>query len=345
MYMSFRWYGENDAVTLDYIRQIPKMKNIVSALHDVPVGTAWEYDKIKAYKDNIEAHGLEFRVVESVGVHEDIKLGESTRDKYIENYITSIRNLAKANVEVITYNFMPVFDWTRTDLETSAPDGSTSLTYKNKELLATDPKDLEVLPAWAPYSKDELIALLKKYESIDENKLWNNLQYFLEAIIPVAKECNVKMAMHPDDPPWSVYGLPRIISSQANYQKLLSLVDETVNGICLCTGSLGASPNNNLLEIAKDFTERGRVHFLHARNVSIDGDKDFSEVRHTNDIGVIDFPKILKVFFDAGYDGPIRPDHGRNIWGEKPRAGYGLYDRALGAMYLQGIWDTYAANK
>lgn len=343
MYMSFRWFGKEDPVSLQYIRQIPKMKSIVSSLHDEAPGSVWDYEKIKSYKENIESYGLSFRVIESVPVHEDIKLGQGDRDKYIENYIATLKNLSKAGLEVITYNFMPVFDWTRTRLDVERSDKSTSSIYRDEDVRNVNPRDLagSSLPAWVNYTKEELASLLEKYESVDENRLWENLEYFLKAIIPVAKEHNLKMAIHPDDPPWSVYGLPRLMTCKANFQKLLSLVDEKENGICFCTGCLGVSKDNDVLDMAKTFSDMGRIHFVHARNVSIDGNKDFSEVEHTNDVGNVDFAKVLKIFSDAKYSGPIRPDHGRMIWGEKGLVGYGLYDRALGAVYLQGIWDAF----
>ncbi len=341
MYMTFRWYGPNDPISLDYISQIPKMKGIVSSLHDEATGDAWSYEKIKMYKENIEKSGLNFKVIESVPVHEDIKLGRSSRDKYIENYITTIKNLAKAGLEVITYNFMPVFDWTRSSLDTQHTDGSNSLTYKHKDVLAMDPTSPDLtLPAWVKYSKEELLSLFEAYKNVDSEGLWKNLEYFLKAIVPTAHEYGIKLAIHPDDPPWSIFGLPRIIVNKASLERVLSIVDVPENGLCLCTGSLGVDPNNDCEDIVKTFASRKRIHFVHARNVSIDGNNDFSEVKHTNDVGAINFVKILKAYHDVDFDGPIRPDHGRMIWGETGLAGYGLYDRALGAMYLQGIWDA-----
>ncbi|MGL4387947.1 MAG: mannonate dehydratase [Brevinema sp.] len=341
MYMTFRWYGPNDPISLDYIRQIPKMKGIVSSLHDEPTGTLWDLAKINSYKKNIENHGLNFKVIESVPVHEDIKLGKSSRDKYIENYIGTLKNLATAGLEVVTYNFMPVFDWTRTSLDTPFSDGSTALTYKHKDILAMDPTSPDLtLPAWVKYNNEELRSLLDAYKSIDIEDLWKNFEYFLKAIAPVAHDNRIKLALHPDDPPWSIFGLPRIITNKKALERVLSTVDVPENGLCFCTGSLGISPENDCLDMVKTFATKKRIHFAHCRNVSIDDDHDFSEVKHTNDVGIIDFVKILKAYKDAGFDGPIRPDHGRIIWGEKGLAGYGLYDRALGATYLQGIWDA-----
>ncbi len=341
MYMTFRWYGENDPISLEYIRQIPKIQGIVSSLHDEPTGKAWELDKIKAYKKNIENHGLNFKVIESVPVHEDIKLGRGARDEYIDNYIATLKNLATAGLEVVTYNFMPVFDWTRTELDTPFPDGSTALTYKHKDILSMDPTSPDLtLPAWVKYSNTELRGLLEAYKSVDNEGLWSNFEYFLKAVAPVAHENRIKLAIHPDDPPWSIFGLPRIITDKVALERVLSIVDVPENGLCFCTGSMGIFPDNDCVDMVKEFAGRKRIHFAHCRNVSIDGDYDFSEVKHTNDVGRIDFVKILKAYHEAGFDGPMRPDHGRMIWGETGLAGYGLYDRALGATYLQGIWDA-----
>ena len=346
MYMTFRWYGPKDPISLNHIRQIPKMKGIVSSLHDEPTGVAWDLAKIKSYKENIESYGLNFKVIESVPVHEDIKLGRGSRDEYIDNYITTIKNLAQAGLEVVTYNFMPVFDWTRTSLDTPFPDGSNALTYKHKDIMAMDPTSPDLtLPAWVKYSNQELRGLLEAYKSVDNEGLWKNLEYFLKAIAPVAHENRIKLAIHPDDPPWSIFGLPRIITNKAALERVLSIVDVPENGLCFCTGSLGISPNNDCVDMVKTFAGQKRIHFAHARNVSIDGDHDFSEVKHTNDVGNIDFTKILKAYFDAGFEGAIRPDHGRMIWDETGLAGYGLYDRALGATYLQGIWDAFESTK
>lgn len=341
MYMTFRWYGKNDPISLNFIRQIPSMKGIVSSLYDEPAGSVWEYQKIADLKKEIESYNLNFKVIESVPVHEDIKLGKASRDQYIENYITTLRNLAKAGLEVITYNFMPVFDWTRTSLNTPFPDGSNALTYKHEDILKINPTSPDLtLPAWVKHSREELTALLEAYKEVDEEKLWDNLGYFLKAVIPAAQELNVKMAIHPDDPPWSIFGLPRIITGKKALERVLSIVDMQANGLCFCTGSLGVSPENDCVDMVKTFAGQKRIHFAHARNIRIDGDKDFSEVAHSKDYGDVNFVKILKAYKEAGFDGPIRPDHGRMIWDEKGLAGYGLYDRALGAVYLQGIWDT-----
>ena len=243
MKMSFRWYGESDPVSLEYISQIPAMRSVVSAVYSVPVGEIWPMEEILKIKEACEKHGLVFDIVESVPVHEDIKLGKPTRDKYIEVYCRNIRNLSAAGVKVICYNFMPVFDWLRSDLSHKNPDGSTSLVYRDSTVLAMDPRKGDLsLPGWdSSYTKEGLDALLNEYKDIDDKKLWENMEYFLKGIIPTCEECDVKMAIHPDDPPWGIFGLPRVITNEENLDKFLKLVDSPYNGLTFCTGSLGVA--------------------------------------------------------------------------------------------------------
>lgn len=356
MKMTFRWYGEgNDSVTLDQIRQIPGMEGIVWALHEEPVGNVWPMEKILKVKEQADKYNLNIDVVESVNVHEDIKLGLPSRDKYIENYKKTIENLAKVGVKVICYNFMPVFDWTRTELFKKTADGSTALFYEKKkiEVENADPLSLiqnisdgskgYTMPGWEPEKFAQLEKLFKAYKNVSEEQLWENLKYFLEQIIPVAEINGIKMAIHPDDPPWSIFGLPRIMTNEKNLGRLLSLVDSPANGITLCSGALGADPNNNIGQIVRKYKDR--IPFAHIRNVKIFDNGDFIETSHRTCDGSLDIYDIVKAYHDGGYDGYIRPDHGRHIWGEKCRPGYGLYDRALGVMYILGIWDTLEREK
>jgi len=340
MKMTFRWYGPNDPVTLAYIRQIPGMYGIVSAIYDVPVGEVWPLDKIRALKDTIEAHGLKLEVIESVPVHEDIKLGKPSRERLIENYGNTLRNLAACGVKVVCYNFMPVFDWTRTSLDMRLPDGSTTLAFDTREIEALDIEHGIALPGWdASYRPDELKALLAQYAALDESGLWANLAYFLRAIVPVAKEAGIKMAIHPDDPPRPIFGLPRIVKNRDDLARLLEIVDDPVNGLTLCSGSLGADAHNDIPALVREFGGRGRIHFAHLRNVRTDANGDFHETSHRSADGSLDMAEIVKAYFEVGFEGYVRPDHGRMIWGETGRAGYGLYDRALGAVYLNGLWE------
>lgn len=341
MYMTFRWFGGNDPVSLRHIRQIPGMKGIVSAVYDVHVGEEWPNDRILRLRDRVEAEGLKLSVIESVPVHEDIKLGRPSRDRYIDNYCRTLRHIGRAGIPVVCYNFMPILDWTRSELDYAWEDGSTSLIYEESAVSRMNPLSGDLsLPGWdSSYSKEELGQLFQAYADVDEEKLWDNLAYFIERIIPAAEEAGVRMAIHPDDPPWPIFGLPRIITNARNLVRLLSLSDSPNHGLCLCSGSLGADAANDVAAMARTFGSRGRIHFAHLRNVLIDGDKAFKESAHLSSAGSLDMGSIVRALYDAGFDGPFRPDHGRMIWGETGRPGYGLYDRALGAVYLNGIWE------
>ena len=340
MKMTFRWYGDDDPVTLDKIRQIPGIVGIVSAIYDIPVGETWDEESIFKLKNKIEEKGLELSVIESVPVHEDIKLGRGDRDRYIENYCITLRNLAKAGVDCVCYNFMPVFDWTRSSLAHPLSDGSNALMYDHDTVLKMNPLTGDLsLPGWdASYTKDQMRELLETYGKISEEDLWNNLKYFLDRVIKTAEVVGVKMAIHPDDPPWSIFGLPRIITNKANIERFLKLYDSEYNGLTLCSGSLAANPENDIADMVYTFGKR--IHFAHMRNIKITGEKCFEESAHMSECGSLDMVKIMKAYKDIGFDGYMRPDHGRMIWGESGRPGYGLYDRALGSQYLKGIWDT-----
>lgn len=353
MQMTFRWFGsEKDTVTLEQIRQIPNVVGVVPALHNLPAGEAWELDDIMKMKSEIEKAGLTMECIESVNVHEDIKIGLPTRDKYIENYKTSIRNLAKAGVKVICYNFMPVFDWTRTDLAMDMGDGATCLSYDGVQIEGKSPeqmfKDIDdnsngyAMPGWETERMPEIKKLFEKYKGVTSDDLWNNLKYFLDAIMPVCEECDVKMAIHPDDPPWDIFGLPRIIKDRESLKKLLELVPSKYNGLTFCTGSLGASSKNDLPAMIREFGDR--IYFAHLRNVNV-VDNHFNETAHESNTGSLDMYEIVKALQDVGFDGYIRPDHGRMIWGEVARPGYGLYDRALGVAYLNGLWEAVKKSK
>ncbi len=353
MQMTFRWFGsEKDTVTLEQIRQIPNVVGVVPALHNLPAGEAWELDDIMKMKAEIEKAGLTMECIESVNVHEDIKIGLPTRDKYIENYKTSIRNLAKAGVKVICYNFMPVFDWTRTDLAMNMGDGATCLSYDGVQIEGKSPeqmfKDIDdnsngyAMPGWETERMPEIKELFEKYKGVTSDDLWNNLKYFLDAIMPVCEECDVKMAIHPDDPPWDIFGLPRIIKDRESLKKLLEIVPSKYNGLTFCTGSLGASSKNDLPAMIREFGDR--IYFAHLRNVNV-VDNHFNETAHESNTGSLDMYEIVKALQDVGFDGYIRPDHGRMIWGEVARPGYGLYDRALGVAYLNGLWEAVKKSK
>ncbi len=352
MQMGFRWFGEgNDTISLSDIKQIPGVTTIVWALHHKLPGEIWEEAEIAEVKRQCEKYGFNIDVVESLGVHDDIKIGLPTRDKYIENYKQSIRNLAKYGVKVICYNFMPVFDWTRTDLFHPVGDGSTALYYE-KDKIQSDYKAMAEyilsfterynmsFPGWEPERMAQLDKLFRDYKDVDHEKLWANLQYFLEAVIPTCEELGVKMSIHMDDPPWDIFGLPRLMVNEQNVGRYLKLVDSPCNCLTICSGSLNADPNNNVAQIVRKYCDR--IAFTHIRNIKHFENGDFSEASHRDCDGETGILEIIKAYHDCGYEGYIRPDHGRHLWGEGPgnvRPGYGLYDRALGVMYMLGAWD------
>ena len=352
MKMTFRWFGSNsDSVTLKQIKQIPGMSGIMGFLDYKAAGEVWSKEEIRAYIDEVREAGLECEVIESVNIHEDIKMGLPSRDEYIANYIDTIRNLAEYGVKVIVYNFMPVFDWLRTDLARVIPeDGSNSLYFDEKDLGAMGPMDIVrktaedskgfTLPGWEPERLAELEKTLKQYEGITADRLRENYKYFLDAIIPTCEECGVVMACHPDDPAWPIFDLPRIAHSKEDFDKIVKLHDSACNRICLCTGSLGSNPDNDIPAIIRHFGGMGRIGCLHIRNIKHLGYRHFREASHLSSDGDLDMYAIVKAMYDTCPDVYVRPDHGRMIWDETGRPGYGLYDRALGAAYLNGLWEA-----
>lgn len=353
MQMTFRWFGKDkDTVTLEQIKQIPGVTGIVPALHYLPAGEVWPLEDVTAMRDEIAAAGFTMECIESVNVHEDIKIGLPSRDKYIDNYIESIRNLAKVGVKVICYNFMPVFDWTRTDLAMDMGDGATCLSYDGAQIEGKSPEDMfreidnnsngYAMPGWETERMGEIKELFEKYKNVTSEDLWNNLEYFLNRLMPVCEECDVKMAIHPDDPPWGIFGLPRIITGRESYRRLFDIVPSKYNGITFCTGSLGANKDNDLPAMIREFGDR--IYFAHLRNIKV-SDRHFNETSHKSSEGSLDMYEIVKALQDVGFDGYVRPDHGRMIWGEVARPGYGLYDRALGAAYLNGLWEAVEKSK
>ena len=349
MQMGFRWYGEgNDSITLADIKQIPGVTSIVWALHDKMPGEVWEKEEIAKVQKQLEPYGFNMDVVESVNVHDDIKIGLPSRDGYIANYIQTIRNLAEFGVKVICYNFMPVFDWTRTELARVRPDGSTVLAYTQEAVDALNPETMfasiagdangSVMPGWEPDRMEHIKELFDLYKEIDDEKLFENLKYFLEKIMPVCDKYDIHMAIHPDDPAWSVFGLPRIIINQKNIMRMMKMVDNPHNGVTFCSGSYGTNRENNLVEMIHAL--KGRIHFAHVRNLKFITPTNFEEAAHLSSDGSFDMYEIMKALYETGFEGPIRPDHGRMIWDEVAMPGYGLYDRALGAAYLNGLWEA-----
>ena len=347
MEKTWRWFGKKDKITLPMLRQIG-VEGVVTALHDVPNGEIWALEAIKSLKDYIESHQLRWSVVESLPVSEAIKYAGPERDQLIENYKVSLANLGKAGIKTVCYNFMPVFDWTRTELARKRPDGSTVLAYTQEAVDALDPEKMfesiagdtngSIMPGWEPERMAHIKELFAMYKDIDDEKLFANLKYFLERIMPVCDKYDINMAIHPDDPAWSVFGLPRIIINKKNILRMMSMVDNPHNGVTFCSGSYGTNLENDLPDMIRSL--KGRIHFAHVRNLKFNSPTDFEEAAHLSSDGTFDMYEIMRALYEIGFDGPIRPDHGRMIWGEVAMPGYGLYDRALGATYLNGLWEA-----
>ena len=348
MKMTMRYYGkEYDSVTLEQLRQIRYVEGLISTLYYKQAGEKWERGEIAALKKEITDAGLELSGIESVNIHDAIKIGTPERDMYIENYIETLENLGEEGIDLVCYNFMPVFDWTRSNLAKPRPDGSTVLAYDQKEIDKIDPEKIFenidkmsngfIMPGWEPERLSKIKELFEAYAAVDADKLFDNLVYFLNAIMPVCEKYGIKMAIHPDDPSWSVFGLPRIITGKEGLLKLINTVPSVYNGVTLCTGSLGSNPGNDLVDIIHAL--KGRIHFAHIRNIKHTGPGQFEEACHLSADGSYDMAAIVKALYETGFDGVIRPDHGRMLWGEKAMPGYGLYDRALGAAYLCGLWE------
>ncbi len=354
MEMTFRWYGTGfDTVTLKQIRQIPGVKGVITTLYDTAPGELWPRERIHALKEEVEAAGLKISGIESVNIHDAIKTGAPEREEYIDNYIETLRNLGEEGIRMVCYNFMPVFDWTRTELARVRPDGSTVLAYTQEAVDSIDPEKMfesiagdtngAVMPGWEPERMARVKELFEMYKDIDDEKLFANLKYFLERIMPVCNEYDIKMAIHPDDPAWSVFGLPRIIINKKNILRMMEMVDDPHNGVTFCSGSYGTNLENDLPDMIRSL--KGRIHFAHVRNLKFHSPTNFEESAHLSSDGSFDMYEIMKALYDIGFDGPIRPDHGRMIWDEKAMPGYGLYDRALGAAYLNGLWEAIEKNE
>ena len=349
MQMTLRWYGSKfDTVTLEQIRQIPGVTGVITTLYDLQPGEVWSRERIRAMKEEVEAAGLRVAGIESVNVHDEIKAGKGERDRYLENYRRTLENLGEEDIHLVCYNFMPVFDWTRTELARVRPDGSTVLAYTQKAVDALVPEKMfssiagdmngNVMPGWEPERMERVKELFELYQDVDEEKLFDNLKYFLDGILPVCDKYDINMAIHPDDPAWSVFGLPRIITNQENIIRMMKLADNPHNGVTFCSGSYGTNQENHLPEMIRAL--KGRIHFAHVRNLKFITPDNFEEAAHLSSDGSFDMYEIMRALYEIGFDGPIRPDHGRMIWGEKAMPGYGLYDRALGAAYLNGLWEA-----
>ncbi|PNV60912.1 mannonate dehydratase [Clostridium sp. chh4-2] len=353
MNMTLRWYGPGyDSVSLEQIRQIPGVKGVVTTLMGKMPGEVWTKEEIASIKKEVEGAGLSIMGIESVNISDDIKIGTKKRDEHIANYITTLENLGKNDIHMICYNFMPVFDWTRSDLARMREDGSTVLAYNQDVIDEIDPEHMResiermshgfVMPGWEPERLEKLASLFEAYKEVDSEKLFQNLVYFLEAIGETCQTYDIRMGIHPDDPAWPIFGLPRIVRDKDTVVRLLKAVDQPYNGITLCTGSLGSNQNNDICEIIR--AAKGRIPFAHVRNLKYNSSRDFEEAAHLSADGSMDMYEIMKTLYETGFDGIMRPDHGRMIWGEEAMPGYGLYDRALGAVYLEGLWEAIVKN-
>jgi mannonate dehydratase len=377
MTQTMRWYGPKDAVSLLDIKQAG-CSGVVSALHQYLPGEIWSCEEIIKYKSYINSHQLTWEVVESLTVHDHIKLGYIDRDALISNYIVSLKNLAKAGIKVITYNFMPLLDWLRTDVNYKNEDGGEILYFKKDDYSVFDLFILERHDAENDYTQIELEKLqqyfdemsedyktkiknnfllplpgaddnftieflrekIEKYREVDANKMRDNLIYFLNAICPLADEIGLQMAVHPDDPPFSVFGLPRIVSTASDCEYLLTNAKFRSNGLCFCTGSFGARADNNLVEMVKKFGSR--IHFLHLRNTKRKENGDFYEANHLE--GDADMYGIIKNVIDIMQKEqrsiPMRPDHGPKILDDVHKQcypGYCAIGRLKGLAELRGV--------
>lgn len=381
MEKTWRWFGRKDPITLDMLRQIG-VEGIVTALHNIPLGEVWPREEIRSLREEIERHGMRWSVVESLPVTETIKYAGKDRDEQIEIYKQSMRNLAAEGVKTICYNFMPILDWARTDLEYPNPDGTSNLYFNRAEFAYFDihilkrenaEKDWtesdiarveELKSKMTPEGEKRLIEniiiktqgfvsgnfsesdyapvekfrnMLKLYEGIDKNQLRENMKYFLEAIMPVCEETDIKMCVHPDDPPMSVFGLPRIVTCEEDIEWFLNAVPNWHNGLTFCAGSLSAGAHNDVVKLAEKFADR--THFAHIRICCVEPNGNFKESSHLDPRLI----KIVRTFEDKNPSIPMRVDHAPLMLGDEKMGynpGYSFHGRMLALGMVSGIMAT-----